>query len=271
MNVKEFNYKGKKIVYRTKGAGPLVVLLHGFGEDGTVWKQQFELFPNRQLVVPDLPGSGGSEVIDDMSMEGMADCVYALVIHLGRPTGERRAILIGHSMGGYITLAFAEKYPKALNAFGLFHSTAFADNDAKRETRRRGIEVMRTKGAEAFLKTFVPNLYSPASKEEGPALIEEHLVAVRNVEAEALVTYFEAMMERPDRTEVLRHTGLPVLFVMGKHDVAVPVEDGLKQCHLPQNAYIHLLQNSGHMGMLEEAEAANKILTEFVTTVENLA
>ena len=71
-------------------------------------------------------------------------------------------------------------------------------------------------------------------------------------------------MKRPDRTEVLRKAAVPVLFIMGTFDVAVPVEDGLKQCQLPEKSYFHILQHSGHMGMLEELENSNRILEEFL-------
>lgn len=260
---KEIDYKGKRLFYRTAGSGPAVVLLHGFGEDGTIWRNQFDLFPAHQLIVPDLPGSGRSEAIEDMSMEGMAEAMAALV--------KGRFTLIGHSMGGYITLAFTQKYPEQLTAFGLFHSTAFADSEERKEKRRDGIKVMKTQGAEAFLKTFVTNLYGPITKAERPELIDEHLASVRNASVESLVNYFEAMMQRPDRTNLLRESKTPVLFVMGKHDTAVPLEDGLKQCHLPQTAYIHLLQNAAHEGMIEETEATNKILVAFINAVENTA
>lgn len=254
---KEIDYKGKRLFYRTAGSGPAVVLLHGFGEDGTIWRNQFDLFPAHQLIVPDLPGSGRSEAIEDMSMEGMAEAMAALV--------KGRFTLIGHSMGGYITLAFTQKYPERLSAFGLFHSTAFADSEERKQKRRDGIEVIKTKGADVFLETFVPGLYSPVTKAERPALIDEHLTSLRNADDKTLVSYFEAMMARPDRTNVLKESRTPVLFVMGKHDTAVPLADGLKQCHLPQLAYIHLLQNSAHEGMVEEAEETNKILVAFST------
>lgn len=268
MQIKQFNYEGKTISYRTKGEGPLVILLHGFGEDGTIWQNQFDSFPNHQLLVPDLPGSGKSEMIDDMRIEGLADAVKAL---FEKEKKSEQCILIGHSMGGYVALAFAEKYPKALSAFGLFHSTAYADNEEKKATRRKGIEFIRKNGAFEFLKTSTPNLYAPATKEKYPTLIDEHLATVRNFSAESLVKYYEAMMGRPDRTQVLRDSRVPVLFIMGRHDNAVPLEDVLQQCHLPQLSYIHLLQNSGHTGMKEEAEGSNKILSQFMSTVETIA
>jgi pimeloyl-ACP methyl ester carboxylesterase len=174
-------------------------------------------------------------------------------------------------MGGYITLAFAEKYPELLTAFGLFHSSAFADSEEKKETRRKGIAFIKKAGAFEFLKTSTPNMYSPKTKEQAPALIEEHLASVRNFSAEALVLYYEAMMQRPDRTGVLRQSHVPVLFVMGRHDNAVPLEDALKQCHLPPLSYIHLLENSGHTGMKEEPETANQLLTGFVSMIETVA
>lgn len=308
MQTKEINYQGKRLVYRTAGSGPAVVLLHGFGEEGSVWKGQFDLFPDHQLIVPDLPGSGESEAIEDMSMEGLADAVKAMIDvertgppasqggsglaqgQLGQdannntassqsevsamadfPLGGGGAVLIGHSMGGYITLAFAENYPERLRSFGLFHSTAFADSEEKKETRRKGIRFLQEHGAAEFLKTATPNLYAPQTRAQHPEWIAEHLAAVRNFSADSLVRYYTAMIQRPDRTAVLSKAKVPVLFVLGSYDTAVPLQDGLKQCHLPQIAYIHVLKNSAHMGMKEELNEANAILSQFVNATENLA
>ena len=114
-------------------------------------------------------------------------------------------------------------------------------------------------------------LYAPKTKQAKPQLVEEHLATVCNSKAESLVRYYEAMMQRPDRTEVLKNSQVPVLFVLGKYDTAVPLEDGLKLCSMPQLSYIHVLENSGHMGMIEEDTEANKILSQFVTTIETIA
>jgi pimeloyl-ACP methyl ester carboxylesterase len=266
MQEKEFDYNGNKLFYRTKGEGPLVILLHGFGEDGTIWRNQYDIFSDHQLIVPDLPGSGRSEMIEDMTMEGMADAVKAIMTHAGLAGKEEGwAALIGHSMGGYITLAFAEKYPELLNRFGLFHSTAYADNEEKKETRRRGIEFINRNGGFEFLKTVILKLYAPASKDEHPEWVEQQLAAVRNVNGTSLVSYYQAMMQRQDRTDVLRNSKLPVLFIMGRHDTAVPLVDGLRLCHLPQLSYIHILENSGHTGMIEQADEAIKILKQFIS------
>ena len=119
-------YKGKNISYRIAGNGPVVVLLHGFGEDGNVWENQItSLETSFKIIIPHLPGSGTSQLIDDMSMEGMAECIHYIL----QEEGVQQCSMIGHSMGGYITLAFAEKYPALLESFGLFHSTAYADTE----------------------------------------------------------------------------------------------------------------------------------------------
>lgn len=269
MQTKELNYNGKKIVYRTKGEGPEVMLLHGFGEDGSIWKGQYGLFPDHKLIVPDLPGSGGSEMINDMSMEGLASAIESIASAEGAK--DSGLYLVGHSMGGYITLAFAEKYPDRLRGLGLFHSTAYADSDEKKETRRKAIRFMEENGAAEFLKTATPNLYAPQSREQHPEWIEEHIAATGNFSAAALVHYYMAMIQRPDRTDILRNSTVPVLFVLGRHDTAVSLQDGLQQCYLPQIAYIHVFEHSGHMGMIEEPTKANKVLTQFVNTTENTA
>ena len=130
---KVFIYQDKKVLYRVSGSGFPVVFVHGFGEDGEVWKNQVDYLKDKaMLIIPDLPGSGQSEMIDDMSMVGMAECVKALVDF----ENIDKFTLLGHSMGGYISLAFAEKYPGMLNAFGLIHSTAYADTEEKKNTRR---------------------------------------------------------------------------------------------------------------------------------------
>ena len=304
---KELLYQNKKIFYSILGNGKPVILIHGFGEDGEVWKNQIENPPGKfKFIIPDLPGSGKSEMIDDMSMEGMAEVIKTIInaeaspnpsqggaldsdssnIYYIPPTtalnkntslradsknppleGREAFSVIGHSMGGYIALAIAEKHPGILSALGLFHSSAFADSEEKKTTRRKGIDFINQHGAFEFLKSTTPNLFSPQTKAERPELIDEQLATVHNFLPAALVSYYEAMINRPDRTELLRKTALPVLFIMGKYDAAVPLEDGLKQCHLPEKSYIHILQKSGHMGMLEQANESNRALNNFLMEI----
>ena len=258
---KEILYENKKIFYRSTGIGKPVMLVHGFGEDGNVWKNQVEYLKNKyNLIVPDLPGSGKSEMISDMSMEGIAEVLHSII----HEENIDKCTVIGHSMGGYITLALVEHYWNHVNAFALFHSSAFPDTDEKKETRKKGIEFIKQHGALEFLKTSTPNLFSPNTKSQTPNLINDFISTLANFSADALVSYYNAMMKRPDRTAVLKNTENPVLFIAGEHDIAVPLNDVLKQCHLPEKSYFHVLKKSGHMGMMEEPEKANQILEEFL-------
>jgi len=258
---KEINYNGKKLAYRVEGSGPVALLVHGFGEAGFIWNKLLPHLTNCCFIIPDLPGSVASQMLDEVSMESLAESLHAIL----KEEGVEQCVVIGHSMGGYITLAFADLFPQMLRGFGLFHSSAFADTEEKIATRRKGIKFMEENGAFPFLKTAVPNLYAPATKGENAALIEEHLSQLQHMQAPPLINYYQAMINRKDRTHLLKTTSLPVLFIIGKWDSAVPMEDGLKQCHLPQLSYIELLQNSGHTGMVEETGPSSRIINQFLS------
>jgi pimeloyl-ACP methyl ester carboxylesterase len=261
---KKLIYNNHSVFYRVIGTGKPVILIHGFGEDGTVWDNQTDYLKDKfQFIIPDLPGSGKSQMIDDMSMEGMAEVIHTLI----HEENIDACPCIGHSMGGYITLALVEKYYNHISSFGLFHSTAFADSEEKKAARRKGIEFIKENGAFEFLKTATPNLYSPDTKLHNPQLVEKQISSLSYFTSEALIAYYNAMIERPDRTSVLKTSKIPILFIMGEYDNAIPLQDGLKQCHFAENSYIHILRNSGHMGMQEETEKTNKILFDFLSAV----
>ncbi len=259
-------FKNKKIFYHAEGKGKPVVLLHGFAEDHHVWKYQLEkLRENFYVIVPDLPGSGKSEMLEgDITIEDYAEVVKAIADIEIFKEKKKLFTLIGHSMGGYITLAFAEKYPGLLNAFGLFHSSAYADDELKKETRRKGIDFIKNNGAAAFLKTTTSNLFSEKTKKESPDLIEDLIDLSNDFSSEALIQYYEAMIRRPDRAFILTSFLNPILFIIGKNDSAIPLVVSLKQCYLPSVSHIHILQNSGHEGMWEEKDEVTAILLHFL-------
>jgi len=270
MQEKEITHKHKKIFYRSTGEGPVVVLLHGVPFDGSLWTNQFYAFPDYKLIIPDLPGSGRSQIIEDMSMEGMAECVKEIIVHetasLFFKSGEPHSVIvIGHSMGGYITLALAEKHPELLNGFGLFHSTAYTDSEERKEARKKTIKLIEEKGVSEFVKGSLPNLFSPVTKEQNPELIEDQISHACNFSPEAIVKYQMAMLQRKDRTEVLKKATVPVLFILGKYDAAVPLKDGLEQGSLADLNYFHVLENAGHVGMKEESIETNTILSNYLT------
>lgn len=260
------------IHYKLVGKGTPVLLLHGFGEDSSIWNEQIKALQNNcLLIVPDLPGTGASEWNNVNSKGSMAnpslftidqlsESVYALLQneHISQ------CYLLGHSMGGYITLAYAKKYSTTLKGFGLIHSTAFADSEEKKKNRLRGIEMMEKYGGYAFLKTTLPNLFGEKFKKTDPEIIDTLIKKAASFSTPSLQAYYYAMMQRPDQTELLRGNSLPVLFVLGTEDVAAPLNDVLQQTHLPLKSYIHILEATGHMGMLESTDRINKIIHEFI-------
>jgi pimeloyl-ACP methyl ester carboxylesterase len=251
----------KKLYYTVSGSGVAVMLVHGFAEDGSIWENQRKALESfYKVIIPDLPGSGKSERLDEGSMEIYADAIHEIVITEKLSS----LVMIGHSMGGYITLAYAEKYSSSLSAFGLFHSSAYADDEEKIETRKKGIRFITANGAAKFLEQATPALFSEKTKSNTPGIIEEIISRYANFEAESLVQYYESMIARPDRTKVLKESNSPVLFILGTYDNAVPLNKGLEQTHLPDICYIHICKNSGHMGMLEESSESNEVLKSFI-------
>ncbi|UYQ93514.1 alpha/beta hydrolase [Chitinophaga horti] len=258
---KELNSGNHKGAYRDEGQGKVVLLLHGFGEDGSVWENQQAYLSNYfRVIVPDLPGSGKSPLAD-VSMEAMADFVHAILLQ------EKlvQVTMIGHSMGGYVTLAFADKHPEMLQGFGLFHSTALPDNEEKKEGRRKSIRMIEQYGADAFVRQTLPNMFAAAFREAQPQRVEEYIRRGLAADAASLIAYYDAMIQRPDRTAVLKDTKTPVLFIIGKDDTAVPPDSVLPQVTIPPVSSVHIFENVAHMGLWEVYEASNIILQQFVT------
>ena len=267
---KIFDHSTANVHYIAEGEGMPLVLLHGFAEDALVWNEQIDFLKQHcKLIVPDLPGSGDSGFKSEntngaSTIEYYADVVYALLQH----ENINACIMLGHSMGGYITLAFAEKYSSMLKGFGLIHSTAFADNEEKKQNRLKGIAMMEEYGGYSFIKTTTPNLFAAPFKKEYPERVEALTEKGKNFETKALQQYYKAMMNRPDRTSVLKNSEVPVLFVIGTDDVAAPMNDVLKQTHLPKISFIHVLEQTGHMGMWENAGKVNDAILEFISNVQ---
>jgi pimeloyl-ACP methyl ester carboxylesterase len=260
---KTFKYQDAIIFYRTIGMGKTVVLLHGFAEDGEIWDNQVNFLKNHfRLIIPDLAGSGKSDLVRGANIETYADIIKEIV-DIECPDADP-VTLIGHSMGGYITLAFAEKYPKLLDSFGLFHSTAFADSEEKKQVREKAIDFINDKGPALFLKTSTPALFTKKFAEKFPEQVEALVERGKKFTAEALVQYYKAMMSRPDRTDVLKTFDKPILFIIGEFDNAIPLQSSLQQCYLPMQSHLNLLERSAHMGMLEEAGKSNQVLLKFL-------
>ena len=261
---KSILHNNQPVYYIITGEGDPVVLLHGLAEDATIWElQKSFLSTSYNLIIPDLPGSGLSPLTDNGSMEGMAGAVEAVLDH----EKIEQAVVIGHSMGGYVTLAFAALYPERVKAIGLFHSTAYGDGEEKKKSRNKNIEFINTHGTVAFLKQATPALFSDDSKKAHPEKISLLIDKYKNFNPQSLTAYNKAMLQRPDRTAVLANAPYPVLFLIGKQDGTIPFQQSLEQAHMPQTAYICVLEQSGHMGMLEETDKGNKAMKKFLEDI----
>jgi pimeloyl-ACP methyl ester carboxylesterase len=261
---KNIDTKHGNLHYSIAGQGKAVILLHGFAEDGSIFSEQVAFLQHNNLVIiPDLPGTGQSAIMQKRDAK-IAD--YAEIIKaIADEEKIEKFTLIGHSVGGYISLAFAKKYPELLTGVGLLHSTAYADDEAKIATRKKAIKFIEENGTEAFLKTSIPTLFYDAEKSKSAisSLVEKG----KNILPGVLIQQYNAMIERENTLTVLERFPNPILMVIGEHDKAIPFDQSLQQTHLPQTAYIHILRHSGHMGMKEETEKVNKILAEFLQSV----
>lgn len=210
------------------------------------------------------------------TIDAFADAIKEILeqeLHVS-PAGEDKegeiepAIIIGHSMGGYITLSLAERYPRYVKAFGLFHSTSYADSEEKKLNRQRGIDFINDHGAHIFLRQTIPNLFGERFKQEHGADVEKLMEAAKQFNNESLIGYYRAMMLRPDRSEVLKQSVKPVMLIMGEEDKAVSLADGLQQCAFAEQSLIKILPGVAHMGMWEATEQCNSTIDEFIQLVK---
>ena len=257
-------YKGKKILYRDAGKGPAIILVHGFLENMGMWDYfSNKLTPSYRVVTVDLPGFGGSECLGDThSMEEMAEVINEVLKHLKIET----CLMVGHSMGGYVTLAFAAAYPDKLKGFGLFHSHARADSDEAKVNRDRAIAVVNSDHG-SYIFNFFPDLFAQENVPNFQKEIEQMQHDAIKTTPQAIVAALDGMKQRSDKLEVLIEAKVPVLFILGKKDSRIPFEKTLAQAALPPTSEALMLDKVGHMGFLEAREITLKTIEGFAGKV----
>jgi len=269
MQEKQIKLPHYHLNYTIYGKGTPIVLLHGYGEDSRIWENQIDYLANHcLLIVPDLPGSGKSTLtskgIEDwlpkMSIESLAESIHELLL----AENLTKCILLGHSMGGYIGLAFAERFPANLLGLGLVHSTAYADSDEKKITRQKSIQFLEENNGHIFFKASMPNLFGKKFKETQASVIEQLIEQSKAFETRVLVGYTRAMMQRTNKTELLQSALFPILFVAGPEDIAAPLTDIQAQATVPIKSYLEVIEGVGHMGMLEAPQIMNQHLSRFI-------
>lgn len=239
-----------------------VVLLHGYLESMLVWEEFVpQLYKEVRVVTLDLPGHGISVVTGEIhTMDFLADTVAEGL----RALGIERCTLVGHSMGGYVALACCERHPDMLDGLVLLSSTPNPDTPEKAENRRREIELVRA-GKKDLLARVAPAAgFAEQNRVRMQDAIEDLSEQVFVTEDEGIVALLGGMIARRDQNEMLRRTSVPVLFILGRKDDYIPIEVAEAMVAAHPEARVVWLENSGHMGFLEEPEATARAILEFV-------
>ena len=239
-----------------------VVLLHGYLESLRVWDDFVELLTDKVRVVAiDIPGHGRSSNIAPVhTMELMADVVAGVLDALQID----KVTLVGHSMGGYISLAFCAAYAERLEGLVLLSSSPNPDTELKRENRRREIALVKA-GKKDMLARVAPEAgFAEMNRDSLRRYINNLVEQVHITDDDGIVALLGGMIERKDQNEMLRNSRVRQLFIMGTHDGYIPVEAAQEFIAKNPQAKVAWLDKSGHMGFIEEPEACASALLEFV-------
>lgn len=239
-----------------------VVLLHGYLESMYVWDDFAPLLtPSVRVITVDIPGHGISEVKGEVhTMEMVADVLHQMLKSLEI----ERVTMVGHSMGGYVALAFCARYPEQLDGLVLLSSTPNPDTEAKRENRRREIALVRAGKKDALARVAPEAGFAEQNRRRLRSYIDDLTECVHITEDDGIVALLGGMMERVDQNEMLRKSAVPQLFILGKKDGYIPVEVAEEIVANHPQAQVAWLEESSHMGFIEEPEACAEALLKFV-------
>ncbi|MBS1557936.1 MAG: alpha/beta hydrolase [Bacteroidetes bacterium] len=246
-----------KIFFQKSGKGKPVVLLHGFCETHEIWENLIPTLSSEFTVYAiDLPGFGNSPLPNvPFSIADIGEMVSAWM----RDLKIEKPIAIGHSLGGYVTLAMAAYNKNIFSALGLFHSTAYPDTEEKKANRNKVIEFVQTHGTAPFIDAFVPSLFY---RKDHPSIPVLYQIALQTP-APTLMAYAAAMRDRPSYTDILKKFDHALLLVGGRYDSTIPF-DALKELkQLAQYPTLKILEETAHAGMYENNLEAAKALVDF--------
>lgn len=256
-------FKGINIRYESIGNpdNDAVVLLHGYLESLDIWDGFAEKLSEKYFVVSlDIPGHGESGVYSKVHrMDELAEAVHTVTDSLGL----KKMHIVGHSMGGYVAMAFREAFQSSVNSCVLFHSTCLPDTNEKRKNRIREIQLVKNGKKELIVNTNIPRAFADENLDIFSGEIERAKKIAINTPDEGIYSILNGMKERPDRCELLKDDKIPLLIIAGKKDNYIPYEVVQKIQKMATNLEVSDLENSGHMGFIEEQKKSVNILGEF--------
>lgn len=251
-----------RLAYDDEGAGIPLVFLHAFPLNRSMWKAQVTALSSRfRTIAIDLRGHGESDApLWSFSLDQYADDVAALLDHLGIP----HAVLVGLSMGGYVSLAFSRKYGGRLRALVLADTRARADTLEGRTGRFQLAQTAYTQGTEAVANTMLPKLLGATSLKSKPELVEQIRRTVEHTPVSGIVVDLMAMAARPDSSPHLTAISCPTLVVVGDEDHTTPLADAQLMAREIPNARLAVIPAAGHLSNCEQPELFNEVLRGFV-------
>jgi pimeloyl-ACP methyl ester carboxylesterase len=252
---------GTTLHYVEKGAGDPLVLLHGFPLDARMWQGQIDELSSRwRVIAPDFRSFGRSAAGGPFTVPSLADDTHALLAALGAVP----CALAGLSMGGYVAMNYARKYPQTLRGLVLVDTKDAADNAEQRENRNRMIEVARSKGSAAIAEMMIGKMLSPDTLEHRPAQVQALRAMMEACPAETIAHALAALRDRPDMTEELAKIAVPTLIIVGDADAITPpaVAEGMKK--RIAGSQLALIRGAGHMAPMEQASQVNRAMRQFL-------
>lgn len=254
-----------QIAYTDKGSGRSLVFVHGFPLNRHAWAMQEEAFRSAfRVIAPDLRGFGESEnTRGAVPMSCFAEDLLALLDHL--ETGP--VILVGHSMGGYIALAFAKAFPQMLRGLVLVGTKAGADSPESALARRATAEKVRLEGISVVVDSMAVKMLSPSNADSN--LITAVKGLMTSSKPEGVISALLGMAERPDAGAWLGTIKVPTLVITGAEDAIMPTHESEVLAKAIGNAALKLIPNAGHLVAFEQADAFNGILREWLAGLES--
>ncbi|MBT8261960.1 MAG: alpha/beta hydrolase [Bacteroidia bacterium] len=254
-----FRYNDKHIYYETAGQGPALLLLHGFLENASMWDSLEKLVHDKFTVIRiDLPGHGRSDVYSEIhSMEFMADVVRELL----KSMGVNSISIIGHSMGGYVALAYLEKHPETVRQCILLNSTTYADSADRKINRERALKLIPD-NKELFINVSINNLFAEDTREDFSKDIQQLQMEANEIPTSGILAAIRGMKDRKDRSDVLKEFQGSKILICGTKDTVVPFKDSKRAASFTKSKLISMA--SGHMTLIENS----KELTEIVHFIE---